>query len=77
MKMRVILALAMSIGIAACAQQQAAQQAPAAEQKEALAGAMEALLYGLFAMQRSGDHGAAARGDEDLETAPDAPADAP
>ena len=35
MKMRVILALAMSIGIAACAQQQAAQQAPAAEQKEA------------------------------------------
>jgi len=52
-------------------------EAMPAEQKEALAGAMEALLYGLFAMQRSGDHGAAARGDEDLETAPDAPADAP
>ena len=35
MKMRVILALAMSVGIAACAQQQAAQQPAATEQKAA------------------------------------------
>jgi len=35
MKMRVILALAMSVGIAACAQQQAAQEPAATEQKAA------------------------------------------
>ncbi len=35
MKMRVILALAMAVGIAACSQQQAAQQPAATEQKEA------------------------------------------
>ena len=35
MKMRVILALAMSIGIAACAQQQAAQQRAAEAQRQA------------------------------------------
>lgn len=43
MKMRVIMAVAMSVGIAACAQQQAAQQAPpAAEKKEAPAPAAPA-----------------------------------
>ena len=34
MKMRAIMAVAMSVGIAACAQQQAAQQAPAAAEKK-------------------------------------------